>query len=264
VSLDTLIIDREIDVAATTAFPDTFRNPGEGAPIRAVAITNTGDAVLHVTQVTLDTVAGDVWTLLDTAAQDIPAGATAEYRVRFSPTTLGTQPSATVTIASDDRSEPTVTVTFSGTAIDRNVQFGGPQRVDPRLHRHRRARVDPRCPRGVELEPLHRVRDHQDRHRRRSGVRDRRHHRERGRVHAARSSGRHRARGERPGGVRRRLHLHPRRAASSGRRSSSSSPIRCRRPRCASRARRCSSTRAVAVAARPAETPVVAPCSASV
>ena len=130
VSLDTLIIDREIDVVANTAFPDTFRNPGEGAPIRAVAITNTGDAVLHVTQVTLDTVAGDVWTLLDTAAQDIPAGATAEYRVRFSPTTLGAQPSATVTIASDDRSEPTVTVTFSGTAIDRNVQFGGPQRVD--------------------------------------------------------------------------------------------------------------------------------------
>ncbi len=130
VSLDTLIIDREIDVVANTELPDTFRNPGAGAPIRAIAITNTGDAVLHVTQVSLDTVATDVWTLLDTAAQDIPAGATAEYRVRFSPTTLGAQPSATVTIASDDRSEPSVTLTFSGAAIDRNVQFGGPQRVD--------------------------------------------------------------------------------------------------------------------------------------
>ena len=130
VSLDTLIIDREIEVVAITAFPDTFRNPGEGSPIRAIAITNTGDAVLHVTQVSLATVATDVWTLLDTTAQDIPAGATAEYRVRFSPTMLGAQPSATVTIASDDRSEPSVTVTFCGTAIDRNVQFGGPQRVD--------------------------------------------------------------------------------------------------------------------------------------
>ncbi len=129
VTLDTLILDREIDVTATTAFPDTFRNPGAAAPIRAITVTNTGGATLNVSSISISTTDPAVWSIVDSSPQAIPPGASFDYLLRFSPTTLGTAPNATITIASDDRSEPTTVLTFTGTAIDRNVGFSLP-RID--------------------------------------------------------------------------------------------------------------------------------------
>jgi len=129
VSFDTLIIDREIDVVAIMVFPDTFRNPGAAAPVRPVTVTNSGDAVLRLTSVVLATSDPAVWTLVDGTPQDLPAGASFDYLLRFSPTTLGAAPDATITITSDDRSEPTTVLTVTGTAIDRNVGFALP-RID--------------------------------------------------------------------------------------------------------------------------------------
>src|SRR5690606_2166211 len=125
-AIDTLVIDREIAVTATSQFPDAFRNPGDLAPVRPITVTNTGMATLHVTSVTVATTDPAVWTLVDPGPQAIPPGGSFDYLLRFSPTAIGPAPEATVTIASDDRDEPTSTVVFTGMGIDRNVAFGDP------------------------------------------------------------------------------------------------------------------------------------------
>jgi len=122
-------IDREIDITATTTFPDTFRNPGADAPVRPVTVTNTGEATLHITAAMVTSADPAVWTLVDATPQDVPGGASFDFLVRFAPTSVGTQPTGTLTLTSDDSSEPMAEVTFSGNGIDRNVAFGAP-RVD--------------------------------------------------------------------------------------------------------------------------------------
>ncbi len=130
-SVDTLIIDREIEVTAIAAFPDTFRNPGMDGPVRPITVRNDGMATLHVTSITLTTTDVFAWSIVDTTPQDIPPGASFDYLLRFTPEVIGQVPDAIVTIASDDRDEPTVTQTFSGAGIDRLVRFAdAPARID--------------------------------------------------------------------------------------------------------------------------------------
>jgi outer membrane protein OmpA-like peptidoglycan-associated protein len=120
-------IDREIELTAATAFPDTFRNPGAGAPVRAVTVTNTGEAPLAISAVMISTGDPSVWTLVDASPQTIPGGASFDYLVRFTPNAIGPAPAATLILTSDDSSEPMAEITFSGNGIDRNVAFGAPR-----------------------------------------------------------------------------------------------------------------------------------------
>ncbi len=117
-------IDREIALSPAPAFPDTFRNPGDSAPVRAVTVTNMGEATLHITATMLNTSDAEVWTLVDPAPLDIPGGASADFLVRFAPKMIGTAPPATLVLTNDDSDEMVAQVELAGNGIDRNVAFG--------------------------------------------------------------------------------------------------------------------------------------------
>jgi uncharacterized protein (TIGR03382 family) len=111
-----------LDVAATPTFPDTFRNPGDQAPVRAVRIQNLGEAPLKLTAVML-TGATDVWQLVDGAPIDLKQGESHEFLVRFSPKVAGPAPTAQLQIVHDDDMKPRVSVDLIGRGIDRSVVF---------------------------------------------------------------------------------------------------------------------------------------------
>ncbi len=114
-------IDRDLELAATPAFPDTFRNPGDLAPVRGARIRNLGEAALKVSAVMLDNGAG-VWELLDASPVEIPQGATQEFRVRFAPRTAG-RAEAKLLITHDDDARPPVSIDLVGNGLDRAVRF---------------------------------------------------------------------------------------------------------------------------------------------
>ena len=116
-------IDRHITVIAPT-FPDTYRNPGDTAPVRAVTIQNTGAANLAITSVTL---AGDpTWQLLDSDPVDIPGGTSYDLDVRFTPAMTGAAPTGHLTITDDDSAQPQITIDLNGNGVARAVQMGPP------------------------------------------------------------------------------------------------------------------------------------------
>jgi len=117
-------IDREIALAPAPVFPDTFRNPGDAAPVRPVTVTNLGAATLHITATMLTTADPEIWTLVDPDPIEIPRGASVDFLVRFAPKLVGTAPPATLAFTSDDRDEMVALVELSGNGIDRNVAFG--------------------------------------------------------------------------------------------------------------------------------------------
>ncbi|HWU90109.1 MAG TPA: choice-of-anchor D domain-containing protein, partial [Kofleriaceae bacterium] len=88
-------IDRNLSLLAPPAFPDTFRNPGDQAPVRGAKVQNTGEAPLKVSAVMI-TGATDVWQLVDPAPVDIAPGATHDFLVRFAPKRAGRAPDATL------------------------------------------------------------------------------------------------------------------------------------------------------------------------
>ncbi|HSK04690.1 MAG TPA: choice-of-anchor D domain-containing protein, partial [Kofleriaceae bacterium] len=114
-------IDREIEVT-TPLFPDTFRNPGDQAPVRPAKITNLGEAPLKVSGVMV-TNDRDVWQLLDPSPVVIPAGASHDLLVRFAPKTSG-RAAAELLIVNDDRDEMLVKIELVANVIDRSVRFG--------------------------------------------------------------------------------------------------------------------------------------------
>jgi outer membrane protein OmpA-like peptidoglycan-associated protein len=115
-------IDRVLDLAPAPTFPDTFRNPGDAAPVRAVRIQNLGEATLKLTAVML-TGATDVWQLVDGAPIDLPQGTSHEFLVRFAPTKAGLAPAAKLQIVHDDDMKPMVSVDLTGRGLDRSVLF---------------------------------------------------------------------------------------------------------------------------------------------
>jgi outer membrane protein OmpA-like peptidoglycan-associated protein len=112
-------IDRHIAVAAVPAFPDTFRNPGDKAPIKTITVNNTGEAALHISAVMITN--SPVWTLLDTTSVDVPGSSGKDFRVQFAPTMAGKAPTGQLTFMNDDNNLPMATVMFDGNGLDRNV-----------------------------------------------------------------------------------------------------------------------------------------------
>ncbi|HEX2687177.1 MAG TPA: choice-of-anchor D domain-containing protein, partial [Kofleriaceae bacterium] len=117
-------IDRHIVVDAMEAFPPTFRNPGDSAPIKTVTVHNNGEATLHIAGVMVT--GAPVWELLDGSAIDLPGGGSHDFLVKFSPTMIGAAPTGQLTIVNNDNAKPMAVVTLTGTGIGRNVAFGPP------------------------------------------------------------------------------------------------------------------------------------------
>jgi MYXO-CTERM domain-containing protein len=116
-------IDRHIAITAPT-FPDTYRNPGELAPVRSVMIANTGEASLAITSVTLD--GAPMWQLVDGAPTEVPGGASCAVSVRFTPSVIGAAPAGKLTITDDDSAQPVVAIELDGNGIAREVALGPP------------------------------------------------------------------------------------------------------------------------------------------
>jgi hypothetical protein len=116
-------IDRHVQVIPPS-FPDTYRNPGNMAPVRPVTIMNTGGANLAITSVTIE---GDpIWQLVDADPVDIPGGTSYDLEVRFVPSMIGAAPDGTLTIATDDVAHPVVSIPLQGNGIARAVTMTPP------------------------------------------------------------------------------------------------------------------------------------------
>lgn len=111
--------------------PTTFRNPGTLAPVVPVTVTNTGEAVLHITAAMVT--GGDVWSLVDAAAVDIPGGTSHDFQVKFAPTAIGAAQAGQLTLTSldDFNKSVTVNIPLAGTAEARKVAFGPEGAADP-------------------------------------------------------------------------------------------------------------------------------------
>ena len=122
-------IDRTLVVDAQEAFPSAFRNPGDKAPVQAVTVHNTGEAVLSISAVM---VTGDpVWQLVDPSPVEIAGGGSHDFLVKFSPTSVGPAPAGTLVLTNNDNARPMQSVTLTGTGILRDVAFGVATPPDP-------------------------------------------------------------------------------------------------------------------------------------
>ena len=119
-------VDRHLAVDAPPVFPDTFRNPGATAPVRAVSVHNTGEATLSISAVMVTN--DDVWQLLDGNPVDIPANGSHDFMVRFAPKVAGKAPVGELTFMNNDNSVPApmAIVLLNGNGLDRAVAMGEP------------------------------------------------------------------------------------------------------------------------------------------
>jgi uncharacterized protein (TIGR03382 family) len=124
-------IGRNLVVPQAQTAPTTFRNPGTLAPVIPVTITNTGEAVLHITAAMVAD--GAAWSLVDTAAVDVPGGGTHDFQVKFAPTDIGANQTGQLVLTSLDNTNAPITATIplTGTAEARNVAFGPAAAIDP-------------------------------------------------------------------------------------------------------------------------------------
>ena len=114
-------IDRHIDVTMSPQIPDTFRNPGDMAPVIPIQIKDTGEAILHISAVMAT---GDpVWTLVDGDAMDIAGGASVDIHVRFAPTVAGPAPPGELTIMNNDNGDAMAVVDLRGNGLNRSVDL---------------------------------------------------------------------------------------------------------------------------------------------
>ncbi|HWO25364.1 MAG TPA: choice-of-anchor D domain-containing protein [Kofleriaceae bacterium] len=115
-------IDRVLALGPPPMFPDTFRNPGDQAPVRAVTVRNLGEATLKVSAVMVNA-PDDAWQVVDAAPADIPKDASHDFFVRFTPTATGPA-QAKLVIMNDDSDRTMAEVDLVGMGIHRNVQLG--------------------------------------------------------------------------------------------------------------------------------------------
>ena len=115
-------IDRELSLAATPTFPETFRSPGDLAPVRAVTVQNLGEATLKVSAVMLGGGDAGSWQLVDAAPAAIPSGTSHDFRVRFAPLVAGLS-KARLVLTNDDDKRPMASIALAGVGIDRPVRF---------------------------------------------------------------------------------------------------------------------------------------------
>jgi outer membrane protein OmpA-like peptidoglycan-associated protein len=114
--------DRHIQVAPAPLFPDTFRNPGDQAPVMPITITNTGDATLHLSAVMLTN--DPIWTVVNPDPVEVPGQGTHEFLIRFAPVTAGKAPDGNLVIYNNDDGNPMVAMVLVGNGKDRSVQVG--------------------------------------------------------------------------------------------------------------------------------------------
>lgn len=114
-------IDRHLSVAAPVV-PDTFRNPAGKAPNIAVTVANTGEANLAIASASVS--GAPVWTLLDDEPVDIPGGTSYDFVVQFAPSAIGPAPTGHLVLASNDPTQPTITVPLDGNGVARAVSLG--------------------------------------------------------------------------------------------------------------------------------------------
>ncbi len=120
-------IDRHLKLQATPTFPPTFRNPGDMAPVRALTVQNTGEALLKISAVMIT---GDpVWQLVDPSPVDIQGGTSHDFMIKFSPTMVGPAPTGQLILVNNDNNQTMAKVTLTGNGIGRNVAFG-PNTID--------------------------------------------------------------------------------------------------------------------------------------
>jgi outer membrane protein OmpA-like peptidoglycan-associated protein len=115
-------IDRHISVAPAPTFPDTYKNPGELAPVMPVTVTNTGDAPLDISAVMVTN--EPIWTLVNPEPVTVAGKGTHAFDVKFSPQTAGKAPVGHLTIMNNDNGMPLVAVDLNGNGIARNVAVG--------------------------------------------------------------------------------------------------------------------------------------------
>ncbi|HUS29675.1 MAG TPA: choice-of-anchor D domain-containing protein [Kofleriaceae bacterium] len=115
-------VDRHIGVAPAPVFPNTFKNPGDKAPILPVTITNNGDANLNVSAVMLSD--APIWTITNPDPVDVSGRQSYEFLVKFEPVTAGKAPTGHMVIMNNDNGKPVVSVDLDGIALDRLVEFG--------------------------------------------------------------------------------------------------------------------------------------------
>ena len=115
-----------VDPPGPLAFGEQNINSGTTAAV-IVTVTNIGNASLTFTgaEVALTGADASEFTLTaDSGENPLPPSATRTVQVAFDPSSAGLK-SASLTITSDDTDDATVTVTLSGTGIDREIDVTG-------------------------------------------------------------------------------------------------------------------------------------------
>ncbi|HEX4419657.1 MAG TPA: choice-of-anchor D domain-containing protein [Kofleriaceae bacterium] len=124
-------IDRDLVLPAPPAFPTTFRNPGDSAPVIPVTVLNGGEAPLNITATMIS---GDpVWQLVDGAPVVVPGGTTHDFMVKFAPNAVGPAPTGQLTLTNDDHTMPMAMIPLNGMGTSRDVAFGPQTGVEPRM-----------------------------------------------------------------------------------------------------------------------------------
>ena len=112
-------VDRHIAVGAAPTFPDTYKNPGDTAPVRPLTVTNNGDAPLDISAVMLTN--DPIWTLVNPDPVVVPGRGTYDFEVKFAPVMAGKAPTGHLTIMNNDDGMPLVSIDLDGNGVARNV-----------------------------------------------------------------------------------------------------------------------------------------------
>jgi hypothetical protein len=97
----------------------------EKATTAPVAITNSGNYGLSVSSLAIDGAEANDFSASGCTGAPIAPGATCDAQVRFAPTKAGSE-NATLTIASDDPAQPSVTLALSGAGASPHPEGGEP------------------------------------------------------------------------------------------------------------------------------------------
>jgi hypothetical protein len=115
-------IDRHIEMAQLTQFPDTYSNPGTRLSKETIKIKNTGEYPLHVSSVALD--GAPNWALdAELGEFDVPPLGEVDVIVRFTPVSPGKAPDGVLAVVSDDRNNMLRNMILLGNGKERNVSF---------------------------------------------------------------------------------------------------------------------------------------------
>jgi outer membrane protein OmpA-like peptidoglycan-associated protein len=117
---------RKMVVGPAPTFPDTFRNPGDKAPVMPVHVQNAGEATLSITGVMAH--GAPAFTVDNGEPVDIPGNGAYDFEVRFAPVQPGIV-SGELDLLGNDKTQPMAQIRFSGIGLDRSVDMG-PAMID--------------------------------------------------------------------------------------------------------------------------------------